>query len=149
MSILSAEVKDITGAGKIADLLKFVIGRVWKDPADQAKLALEIETLHQSGELARLTAETGLLQGQLEINKIEAQSDDKFNSRWRPAVGWMCVFAMFWNYFGFPMFGYIAALVGSTVPPPDLDIGGLVNLLLALLGMAGLRSLDKKNGVAS
>lgn len=75
-----------------------------------------------------------LAQGQIEINKIEAQSENLFKSGWRPFIGWVCGFALVGQFIVFPF-------VSSFVKTPDWS--QLITLLLALLGMGTLRSFDK------
>lgn len=84
---------------------------------------------------------------QIEVNKIEAASDDKFKSRWRPAVGWVCVFGYAYQFILWPFLAW-----GSTwteVPvPPQLDIAELSVMLGGLLGLGVYRTYEKKHGVA-
>lgn len=118
-----------------------VIDRVWPDPAQAAQAKLELIKLQQSGELAQIT-------GQLEINKNEALNLSVFVSGWRPAIGWVCAFALFYQYIGRPISQAIAVYVGHPLPVfPGLD-DNLWQLLLGMLGLGGLRTFEKINGVA-
>ena len=85
---------------------------------------------------------------QLEVNKAEAQSGSLFKGGWRPAVGWTCALALFYQFIGVPvaMWGFYAA--GIPIPaPPKLD-GVLMELLFAMLGIGGLRTIEKLKGKA-
>ena len=78
---------------------------------------------------------------QAEINRIEAGHRSLFVAGWRPAVGWICVFALGW--------GWIIAPVVQFIWPgrelPAIEIGQAISLIMAMLGMGALRSYEKKN----
>ena len=81
---------------------------------------------------------------QAAINRIEAASDKIWKAGWRPAAGWICIIALGWHYLVEPMLVTILAMLGITLPPlPRADFNDLWTLLFALLGMSGLRSIDK------
>ena len=118
-----------------------VIERVWPDPTQAAQAKLELFKLQQSGELTQIA-------GQLEINKAEAQNPNLFVSGWRPAIGWVCAFALFYQYLAKPLGEGIAAALGHPLPTlPGLD-DNLWQLLLGMLGLGGLRTFEKVQGVA-
>lgn len=123
-----------------------VLDRVLPDQAAKDTARLEIAKLAQSGELAQLASDTQLAQGQIDINKIEAASDKLFVSGWRPAMGWVCVAIFTSNYIGVPLLAWISPKLGMA-PPPRLDIGEVLPVLLGMLGLGALRTVDKKNGV--
>jgi hypothetical protein len=93
---------------------------------------------------------TEALQGQLEINKIEAAHPSVFVSGWRPAIGWICGLSLLWHTFLAPLVVIIAALAGHdgleslSQPPSEL----LTTVLLGMLGLGGLRTFEKHSGVA-
>jgi len=94
--------------------------------------------------LSEIDAKIALAQA--EINKVEAQSTSKFVSWWRPALGWCCTFAMAYNFLLAPLVNQVLIWLGKTVTLQALDIGPLITLLIGMLGMAGLRTLEKANG---
>jgi hypothetical protein len=83
---------------------------------------------------------------QVELNKIEAAHRSVFVAGWRPAVGWICAAGVGWAYLGHPLFLWAAALWAPGLKPPDIRIDSLFELVLAMLGMAGLRSFEKSAG---
>lgn len=94
--------------------------------------------------MAKIKQEPQILQ--CEINKLEAQHRSIFVAGWRPFIGWVCGTALGWHYLGNPIMSWICAIwVPNIVAPVINGTGDLINLLLALLGMAGLRTWDKKN----
>lgn len=126
----------------VLGLATSLIDRIFPDPAQKASAQLELLKLQQSGELAQIT-------GQLDINKIEAANVNLFVSGWRPAIGWVCALALAYQYLVRPLAGTIAMMTGHTLPPlPGLD-DNLWQLMMGMLGMGGLRTFEKVQGVAT
>ena len=124
------------------DLGNTLITRIFPDPAQAANAKLELLKLQQSGDLATMTAQT-------DINKEEAKSSSLFVSGWRPAIGWVCALALAYQYLVRPLGGTLAGVFGLTIPPlPGLD-DNLWQLMMGMLGMGGLRTFEKLQGVAS
>jgi hypothetical protein len=122
------------------DLGNTLIQRIFPDPAQAAQAKLELIKLQQSGDLAQIT-------GQLDINKIEAASTSVFVSGWRPAIGWICACALAYQYLVRPLAIAGFAAFGHPLPVmPGLD-DNLWQLLLGMLGLGGLRTFEKLNGV--
>lgn len=123
------------------DLGGKLIDRLWPDPNQAAAARLELFKLQQSGELAQMT-------GQLEINKAEAQHSSVFVAGWRPGVGWVCVAACAWNWIGLPVAKLALALAGVAVPLEPANLTEMLPVLMGLLGLGGLRTIEKIQGVA-
>lgn len=87
------------------------------------------------------------LSAQAEINKIEAASASVFVAGWRPFIGWVCGIALAWAFIISPTVQWAAALAGHVTPLPELDTATIFQLVLAMLGLSGWRSLDKIKGV--
>jgi hypothetical protein len=126
---------DITGIGSIADLAKTAIQTIWPDKTEQEK--------------AQLAAAVALVQGQLDINKAEAANPSVFVSGWRPFIGWVCGAGCAWNWIGLPVLKAGLALYGITLALSPADLGEMMPLLLGMLGLGGLRTLEKVQGVAA
>lgn len=108
----------------------------------------EREKARENFELQMLAAMTGLVQGQLEVNKIEAQHTSIFVAGWRPAVGWICASALGWNYVLQPIIAWVAVVNGfDLADAPSLDTAELTTILLGMLGLGGMRSYEKRLGV--
>ena len=119
-----------------------LITRLFPDPAQAAAANLELTKMQMSGELAQIT-------GQLDINKVEAASGSLFVSGWRPFVGWVCGLGLGYVAIVEPIARFIATMVGYTGNFPVIDTTITMQVLMGMLGLAGMRSFDKKNGVAS
>ena len=98
-----------------------------------------------------LNALTGLVQGQLEINKQEAAHPSIFVAGWRPFIGWVCGVALVWNFIIQPLLLWVAWMMPELVidmsTAPKLDSGELMTVLLGMLGLGGLRTYEKRLGV--
>ncbi|MDZ5648936.1 3TM-type holin [Nitrospirillum sp. BR 11828] len=85
---------------------------------------------------------------QVEVNRGEAGNSSVFVAGWRPFIGWVCGAALAYQYIAMPLLVWVADLVvGHAVPrPPTLD-DQLTTILLGMLGLGGLRTLEKMKGV--
>lgn len=118
--------------------------------SDEEKQQLRNDAIKaaQENRLKEWAIQAGLLTAQIEVNKTEAASGNWFAAGWRPSIGWTCSAALFYQFVLSPIGLWIAAIAGHPLPaPPSLD-GMLWELLFGMLGIAGLRSIDKKVGTA-
>jgi len=106
-------------------------------------------------ELEGYQAETARLSGQLEVNREEARSQSLFVAGWRPAVGWVSVAALGYQFVLYPLmtWGWGSAqatgFVPSSLPPPPLlDVEALMVLVTGMLGLAGARTVEKLKRVS-
>jgi hypothetical protein len=121
-------------------LFKFgeaVINRIWPDPTVKEQAKLELTKLAQQGELARLAAETGLLQAQIETNKAQAENPSVFVSGPRPFIMWVCGATFALHYLGFPIANFVLAATGQPQIIIDLDVSTIMTVMLGLLGLVG------------
>ena len=87
---------------------------------------------------------------QMEINKIEAQNPSLFVSGWRPFIGWGCGVAFLYAALFEPFIRFVSTVVFKYNGAfPIIDTQLTLQILLGLLGLAGMRSWEKKEGVAS
>jgi hypothetical protein len=83
--------------------------------------------------------------GQIDINKIEAASESKFKSWWRPALGWVCVLAFTYSGLLEPFLRFISVVLfhyNGDFPVVNTDI--MTTVLYGMLGLGTMRSVDKK-----
>lgn len=118
-----------------------LIERLLPDPGQKAAALLELEKLRQSGDLAAIA-------GQVEINKVEAANASVFVSGWRPFVGWTCGGGLAIQFVIGPLVGWGTMLAGHPATLPVLDLSLLITLLAGMLGLSGLRTYEKTQGVA-
>jgi len=127
-----------------------ITGKKILDPTEMAEIEFKLSQLEH---LAN--------QGQIDINKIEAASDNLFVAGWRPFIGWVCGIAIAYAFVGQPIIEWAVSIFDITstrivddkevmelVKAPEIDSDTLYQLVLAMLGMATLRTYEKKNSVA-
>jgi hypothetical protein len=84
---------------------------------------------------------------QIELNKVEANHRSIFVAGWRPFIGWVCGCALAYNFLVRDLLAWgLAAWSPSTQAPPSLEIGALMTVLMGLLGLGGLRTIEKLKG---
>ena len=134
----------ITAAFGIGEKL---IDKFFPDPAAKSEAMYKLAKMKQDGELAELAAETELAKGQLEINKAEASTGSLFIGGWRPAIGWVCAAAFAYHFVLQPFLAFVMANLGVTVDLPKFDMDVLNTVLMGMLGLGGLRTVEKVKGV--
>ena len=127
------------------DIGKSLISRIWPDPKDQAEQLFKIEELKQRGDLAELNAMVVSLQGQLQINAVEAGHKSIFVAGWRPFVGWVGGFSLAYAGIVEPIMRFVSVLAGYTGEFPMIETASTITILMGMLGLGGMRSYDKKN----
>ena len=125
-----------------------LIERFFPDPkaADEAKLKL-LE-MQQTGYLAGLASETELAKGQLSVNAVEAASSSLFVAGWRPFIGWTCGAAFAYKFVLAPFAVLVLTAMGNPISLPVLDFTEMSTILLGMLGLGGMRTVEKIKGVA-
>ncbi len=124
MKILGELIGPVTGL-----LDKFI-----EDKDQKAALAHEIATMSE-----RHANEA--LQGQLEINKIEAAHKSLFVAGWRPFIGWICGLGLAYNVI-------ISQVLSIWFAVPEVDSNLLMPVMTGLLGLGAMRSYEKTKGVS-
>jgi len=85
--------------------------------------------------------------GQLQLNTTEAQHRSLFVAGWRPAIGWVCAFAVAYQFVIHPLLTWSFLVSGSSLPPlPSFD-AFLWELMFGMLGIAGLRTVEKVRNI--
>ncbi len=97
---------------------------------------------------------------QVGINKIEAGHRSVFVAGWRPSIGWVCALSLFFFYVPqFVMAAYVwidavnVAILHAKetqtaiiLPGYPVNADGVLELVLAMLGMAAIRTGEKLAG---
>lgn len=123
-----------------------ILDKFFPDPGVKAQAQLALLQAQQAGEFKEIDAQLELARNQTDVNKIEAGSSSLFVSGWRPFIGWACGAIFVSNYIGVPLLAWLSPWL-HLPPPPRLDIGEVLPVLLGLLGLGGLRTAEKIKGV--
>lgn len=130
-------------------LLGKIIDQLFPDPSAAAEARLKLLEMQQSGALAALDADLKLALAQASINAEEAKSPSIFVSGWRPFIGWCCGVGLAYVFLLYPLLTWWAAVYRPAFVPPVLAVDHLVELVMAMLGLGGLRTFEKIKGVAA
>lgn len=140
------------GIGQLAkDIRTAITGEAPIDPNRRAELLVQIQALEAASTQAAADFDKAQMEGQVAINKLEAASQDKFVSRWRPFIGWVCGIALAYEMIFRGVLAWIMMVVAlvsgadvKLLPPlPSADLGDMVITLLGMLGLGTMRSFDK------
>ena len=107
--------------------------------AQKAKDEMEAQLVASANEAAM---------AQVDVNKIEAGHGSVFVAGWRPFIGWVCGAALAWAFIVGPVLSWSLAVLGIRENLPAIMTDNLFELVLAMLGLGGLRTFEKMRGVA-
>lgn len=134
-------------SGILGDIVKGVFGIIddtHLSGEEKQQFRLQVMQLAQSVDVA-----------QMEVNKQEAKHDSVFVAGWRPFIGWVCGSAFAWTFVAQPVVNTLAfyyfAKTGNQIDLsglPTLDLTTMLPVLMGMLGLGGLRTYEKKVGVA-
>lgn len=123
--------------GGIFGAVDKVLGGFISDKGERERMAHDISMAIHTQNLS-----------QAAVNLEEAKHPSIFVSGWRPAVGWFGVVGLAMQYVVQPVVSWVVVLTGSAISLPELDTEGLMALLMSILGVAGLRTVEKVKQVA-
>ena len=103
----------------------------------KAKLQHELDTEIHRANLA-----------QIDVNKAEASHKSLFVAGWRPFVGWVCAGALAYHFILQPILVFAISVYGISITLPEFDMGSLMTILMGMLGLGGLRTLEKVQKVS-
>ncbi len=107
--------------------------------AEKAKAEMEMQLVNAANEAAM---------AQVEVNKIEAGHSSVFVAGWRPSIGWVCAAGLAWAFVAAPVASWALVAFGIKAELPAIQFDHLFELVLAMLGIGGLRTFEKLRGVA-
>ncbi len=70
-----------------------------------------------------------------------------FVAGWRPAIGWVCAIGLGYQFLILPFAGLINAFYALPAELPAIQAAELTTLVMALLGLGGMRSYEKAKGL--
>ena len=128
--------------GSLVETVGKVIDSVHVSDEERGKIKIRLQEL-----------ENEINSKQMEINLADAQSTATdisgiLQRSWRPLIGFSAAISIFWEFVlkNFFMF-FLAVFEVQTQPLPSMDMEQLMPLVMALLGMAGLRTFEKSKKI--
>ena len=118
-----------------------LIGKFIEDKDQKNKLA------HSLATMAEKHAQE-LSKGQIDVNKEQANHPSLFVSGARPAIMWVCCLGLLWQFFVGPIISWATGIWYPEMVPPQLEVEGLITLVMSLLGLGAMRSFEKSKNVA-
>ena len=121
---------------KLIDPISNILDKFVADKDLKQKLEHELKTeLHRAN------------MAQIEVNKVEAQHRTVFVAGWRPFTGWVCATALAYHFIIEPVLEFFLSWYGVEIQLPQFDMGSLLTVLMGMLGLGGLRTYEKKQGL--
>ena len=137
--------------GIFGDLVSGLVGGGAKGLVDGVASAIdrfvETDDERRAAEILKRKMEMEPHRWQAEINKVEAGHRTLFVAGWRPAIGWTCAIGLFYSWIVQPMLGSVLVMLGKPVVLPGLQTGMIIGLVTSLLGLAGIRTVEKAKGL--
>ena len=131
----------------IIPAISTLLDRIIPDPAARERAKLELIKSERLQDLEELKAALIADQAQTDINKVEAASPDRFVAGWRPFIGWVCGVAFAYHFVVQPLLAFILSNTTGNVVLPQFDMEALSTVLMGMLGLGGLRTLEKIKNV--
>lgn len=135
---------NILGIGTVIETVGKLASDLITTDKEREELRLKEKEIDQRTDLA-----------QIDVNKAEAANPSVFVSGWRPYIGWVGGAAMTYQFILYPLMQWGWALMQSAgwipatlIAPPVLPSEQLWVILSGILGIAGMRTYEKKQGVA-
>lgn len=125
--------------GPVLEVGKTLIERFFPDKEKAAEAEREFLKMAAQGELAQIM-------GQLEVNAREAAHPSIWTSGWRPFFGWVGGAGFGYHAIIQPALIWVGAYYGWPTPP-DVNIDLLWVVITGMLGIGGLRTWEKKQGL--
>lgn len=124
--------------GPIMEVGKTLLDRWLPDPDKKREAEMELIRMAADGELKQVIA-------QLEINAREAAHPSVWVAGWRPGFGWAGVAGFSYAVMIQPLLAWVAQIKGWPTPPA-LNLDLLWVVVTGLLGIGGLRTVEKVQG---
>ncbi len=102
----------------IAEIAKVIVDRTIPDPQKKAEAQAEIEQALTARETARRQPSRRKTSSRTPQPRRSA-GQDRFSSRWRPALGWACVAAFVYQFLAAPMVTWLGAISASCSGSPS------------------------------
>lgn len=123
--------------------LSRLLDKLIPDPEARARAQAELMKSEREAELEALKLAAAGDTAQAAINQQEAAHADLFVAGWRPFIGWVCGVALGYHFILQPLLAFAIDNTGGHARLPEFDMETLSTILLGMLGLSGLRTIEK------
>lgn len=125
-----------------------LLDKIIPDPQARENAKLALAQAENSAALQQMQLAMQADANQTAINQEEAKSANLFVSGWRPFIGWVCGVAFAYHFVVQPLLAFAIVANGGEVKLPVFDMQELSTVLMGMLGLGGLRTIEKIRNVA-
>ncbi len=136
MSFLS----NLLGAGDVVRAVGDSLDKVFTSDDERNEKRLEVVKAEREFSLAALQVLEKSDEKQADTNIEEIRTGSVYMAGWRPAIGWIGVLALAYQFVLYPVLLWLGV---SKNPPQALDAGVLFSMVTGMLGIGAMRSFDK------
>jgi len=123
--------------GGIVEGLANGLDELFTSEEERAAAKLKLQALMQQPHILQAVA-----------NIEGAKHRSIFVAGWRPAIGWIAALGLAYQYLVLPFATLINAYLPLPAELPNLQGEQLLTLVMALLGLGGMRTFEKYTGVS-
>jgi hypothetical protein len=123
-----------------------LLDKIIPNPEEREKAKIELIKAERASDIEELRIAISADQMQADINKAEAGSNNLFIAGWRPFIGWVCGVAFAYHFIIQPVLAFAIANNGGKAELPTFDMQSLSTVLMGMLGLGGLRTIEKIKG---
>jgi hypothetical protein len=124
-----------------------IVNKLIPDPQAKMQFQIQLLQLQQNTEFKELDNQLAMAQSQTDTNKVEASNTNLFVAGWRPFIGWICGSTLAYTYILANLINILSAVFGHPLNLPKPDMSEMMPILLGMLGLGGMRTYEKVNGI--
>jgi hypothetical protein len=127
----------------LIDPVSRLLDKIIPDPDARVRAQAELLKSERESDLESLRLALSADQLQTAINTQEAGHANLFVSGWRPFIGWVCGVAFAYHFILQPLLAFIIDNSGGNAKLPTFEMQELSTVLMGMLGLGGLRTIEK------
>ena len=127
----------------LIDPIARLLDKLIPDPEARARAQIELMKSERQFDLEEFRLAVSADQMQADINRQEAAHPNLFIAGWRPFIGWVCGVAFAYHFVLQPLLAFAIANNGGEAKLPAFDMDALSTVLMGMLGLGGLRTIEK------
>lgn len=133
-------ISNLLGAGDVVRAVGDGLDKLFTSDDERNEKRLELAKAERDFSLSALTLLEKSDEKQGDVNIEEIRTGSMFMAGWRPAIGWIGVLALAYQFVLYP---FLLWLHITDKPPQPLDAGVLFSMVTGMLGIGAMRSFDK------